>query len=288
MNPLPLDPDKILAHGFPDRSSAYTVRDAILYALCCGAATDGDLALVHEDGSGDGAGNGLKVIPSFGQNLCFDDSWMPATGVDLARVVHGGLDLRMHGPFAASANLTARPRIAGLTEKGEGKAALILLATDLLDGDEVIFTSFSNLFVIGGGGFGGSRGEAFEMFRSPETAPDHIALVASRPDSPFLFRLLGDLNPLHVRPEVAKAAGFERPIMHGANTFGLVCHDVLMRFCDGDPARMTRFAARFSGPLYPGEGLKVSYWREDGGVRFAARSVERGTQVLDGGLARIG
>src|SRR5690606_1639142 len=143
------------------------------------------------------------------------------------------------------------------------------------------------LFVMGGGGFGGSRGEAFEMIRNPEAAPDTTVRITSRPDSPYFFRLLGDLNPLHVLPETARAAGFERPIMHGANTFGLVCHDVLTRFCDSDPARMTRFAARFSGPLYPGEELEVSYWNEEGGIRFAARAAGRDKPVLDGGLARI-
>ncbi|WP_173934757.1 MaoC family dehydratase [Chelativorans sp. Marseille-P2723] len=276
---MTLDADKIQSHVFADRTRAYTSREAILYALCCGAETHENLSFVHEDG--------LRVIPSFGQNLCFDDSWMQACGVDLARVVHGGLDLRMYRPFVPEATLVARPRIAGLLDKGDGKAALILLATDLLDGDEIVFTSYSNLFVMGGGGFGGSRGEAFEMIRSPERQPDATTRIASRPDSPLLFRLLGDLNALHVLPEAARAAGFERPIMHGANTFGLVCFDVLRHFCDGDPARMSRFAARFSGPLYPGEELEVSYWNQEGGVRFAARSVGRDKPVLDGGLARF-
>lgn len=276
---MPLDPDRLFAHPFAARPASYTERDAILYALTCGGGQGGDLRFVHEDG--------LRVLPSFGQNLCFDDSWMPACGVELARVVHGGLDLRMPRPFAPAAALTVQSRIAGLADKGEGRAALILHRTDVMDGGEVIFTSLSNLFVMGGGGFGGNRGDSFEMVRLPEAAPEVTAEIASRPDSPLFFRLLGDRNPLHVLPEAAQKAGFDRPIMHGANTFGLVCHDVLTRFCGGDPARMKRFAARFSGPLFPGEHLAISYWPGAGEVRFAARSVERGTPVLDGGLAEI-
>ncbi|MDP3342424.1 MaoC family dehydratase [Frigidibacter sp.] len=274
---MALDPGKIFDHRFSERSGTFPARDAILYALCCGAGQGGDLRFVHEDG--------LAVLPSFGQNLCFDDSWMEPSGIELAKVVHGGLDLRMHRPLTPGAALTVRPRIAGLTDKGEGRPALILHQTDVLAGEELQFTSLSNLFVMGGGGFGGSQGDAFEMIRAPERAPDRTSEIATRPDSPLLFRLLGDRNPLHVRPEVAQAAGFAGPIMHGANTFGLVCHALLTLFCDGDPARLTRFAARFSGPLYPGEHLAVSWWLAEGSVQFAARSVERDSPILDGGLA---
>ncbi|AMY70330.1 MaoC family dehydratase [Frigidibacter mobilis] len=274
---MALDPDKIFDHRFSDRSGSFPARDAILYALCCGAGQDGDLRFVHEDG--------LTVLPSFGQNLCFDDSWMEPSGVALATVVHGGLDLRMHRPLTPGAALTVRQRIAGLTDKGEGRPALILHQTDVLEQGEVLFTSLSNLFVMGGGGFGGSQGDTFEMIRTPDRAPDRTSVLATRPDSPLLFRLLGDQNPLHVRPEVAQAAGFAGPILHGANTFGIVCHTLLALFCGSDAARLTRFAARFSGPLYPGERLAVSWWLGEGRVQFAARSVERDSPVLDGGLA---
>jgi acyl dehydratase len=276
-----LDPDKILSLPFAERPVSYTTRDAILYALCCGAGqADDDLSFLHEDG--------LRVIPSFGQNLCFDDSWLDDAGIDLAHVVHGGLDLRFNRPFAPQASLTVRPSVVGMTDKGEGRPGMVLQRTDILDGGETIFTSFSNMFVMNGGGFGGSRGEAFAMVRTPETPPDVVRTLATRPDSPLLFRLLGDLNPLHVLPEVARKAGFARPIMHGANTFGIACHDLLATFCNSDPARLKRFAARFSGPLYPGEHLIMSYWRTEDGLRFSARAAERDSAVLDGGLAEIG
>jgi acyl dehydratase len=277
---MALNPFPLRAHAFPQRTVSYGQREAILYALACGAGADGDLRFVHEEG--------LRVVPSFGQNLCFDDSWLAQTGIDLTRVVHGGLDLRFERPLAAAAALIARPRLAGLVDKGEGRPALILLQTDLLDGDDILLTSYSNLFVMGGGGFGGSEGAAFEMIRAPQGPPSQDVEIATRSDSPLLFRLLGDLNPLHVLPETARRAGFDRPIMHGANTFGLVCRDLLVRFCDGDPGRMKRFAARFSGPLYPGERLLVSYWTDSGLVSFRAHVQDRGAPVLDGGLAEIG
>lgn len=276
---MPIDPERLLSHSFAERRTSYQERDAILYALCCGAGPD-SLPLVHEDG--------LRVIPSFGQNLSFDDSWMDATGIDLARVVHGGLDLRLHRPFAASATIAARTRIAGLVDKGPGKAGLVLVETVLHDDGEPIFTSRSTLFVMGGGGFGGDRGEVPEVVQTPDRAPDLTAQVATRTDAPLLFRLLGDRNPLHVLPEAARAAGFPGPIMHGANTFGIVCREALEQFADSEPARMHRIAARFSGPLFPGETLEISFWREGDGLRFTAGAVERNAPVLAGGLVELG
>lgn len=280
---MALDPSRIFGVQIADRIQSYSPRDAALYALCCGAdraAARGDLSYVYEQG--------LQVVPSFGQNLCFNDDWMDPAGVDLGKVMHGGLDLRMHAPFAPQAEVTVKTRIGGLVDKGEGKAGLALQISEIWQGQELIFTSYSNFFIMGGGGFGGSQGEAFAMERLPASLADETHDLPTRADSPLLFRLLGDLNPLHILPQAAQKIGFERPIMHGANTFGIACFDLLNRFAKGDATRMSRFTARFSGPLFPGETLRMSYWTgEEGKIRFAARAVERDAPVLDGGLADI-
>ncbi|RJG41047.1 MaoC family dehydratase [Mesorhizobium sp. DCY119] len=274
-----LDPERLLALEIPSRQVDYSDRDTLLYALSLGAGFDKDLRFVHEDEQ--------RVVPSFGQSLTFDDSWMDPTGVDLAKVVHGGLDLRFDAPFTPAGSLELRSSIVGLGDKGEGKAAIILQETELLQEGRRIFTTLSSLFVRGGGGFGGSVGQQPEMNASPDREPDETFEVATRADQALLFRLLGDRNPLHALPEVARAAGFERPILHGACTFGIACLTVLQRYCDGDPARLSRFAARFSGPLYPGETLVFSFWKLDTGISFSATTKERGLPVLDGGRADI-
>lgn len=280
---MPLDPSRIFGTPIADRSLSYEDRDAMLYALCCGAdraVAEGDFRNVREEG--------LQVVPSFGQNLCFFDDWMQPAGVDIAKVVHGGLDLRMEAPFAASGEVTVKTRIGGLTDKGEGKAALALQISEVWQGGKRVFTSYSNFFVMGAGGFGGSQGEAFASEAMPEGEPDQTHDLPTRGDSPLLFRLLGDRNPLHIDPDTARKIGFERPIMHGANTFGIACLEVLRRFADGDAARMRRFTARFTGPLFPGETLRLSCWTtETGRIRFTARAAERDAPVLDGGLAAI-
>ena len=274
-----LDPERIFSTRFPVVETACDPKDAILYALCCGAKWQ-QPGFVHE--------NGLKILPSFGQNLCYDDYWMDDAGVDLASLVHGGLDLRMTRPLQPGVPLALKRSIAGLVDKGEGRAGMVLVKSELVDKGEAIFTSLSNLFVLDGGGFGGSQGEGFDMVPKMEGEPDVVREVTTHADWPLYFRLLGDRNPLHVVPEVAQKAGFKAPIMHGANTFGAVCHDLLQVFCNGDPARMKRFTARFSGPVYPGETLRIAYRRRNDRVEFSARVVERDTPALDGGLGVIG
>lgn len=276
---MPLDPDRLLSLKIAERHVSYTVRDTLLYSLSLGAGLAGDLRLVHEDG--------LRVIPSFGQNLAFGDAWMADCGIDLATVVHGGLDLAFGAPFAPSGGCDIDARIIGLGDKGAGKAATVLLETTVAQAGAQVLTSRSTLFVRGAGGFGGSRGTETELIRVPERPADERVEVTTRPDQALFFRLLGDFNPLHALPDKARAAGFDGPIMHGAATFGIACLTILQRYCASDPRRMQRFAARFSGPLYPGETLQFSIWGSEGRISFAASAKERGKPVLDGGLAEI-
>lgn len=275
---MAIDPSRLLAFKIPPRLVRYSDRETLLYALALGAGKGGDIRLVHEDEQ--------RVIPSFGQNLAFDDSWLEMVGVDLAKVVHGGLDLRFEAPFASAGEVEVVPAIVGVVDKGEGKAAILLQETRIHQAGRLVFTSLSSLFVRGAGG-GGSAGDQPVVNKVPDRPADEIVEVSTDRDQALLFRLLGDRNPLHALAGVAQSAGFERPIMHGACTFGIACLTVLQNFCAGDPANMKRFAARFSGPLYPGETLVFSFWTLESGIAFSAISKERNLPVLDGGLAAL-
>jgi acyl dehydratase len=55
---------------------------------------------------------------------------------------------------------------------------------------------------------------------------------------------------------------------------------------NGDASRLRRFRLRFARPVYPGETLRVEYWRLGGGqAAFRARVIERNVIVLAGGRA---
>ncbi|WP_431280686.1 MaoC/PaaZ C-terminal domain-containing protein [Humitalea sp. 24SJ18S-53] len=275
---MKLDPARLAALAIPRREIPYTDREVMHYALAVGLGAAQDLPFLYE--------RDLRVVPSLATMLAFDDSWLADAGIDLRQVVHGALDLRFHRPLAAQGVAEAVTRITGLGDKGEGRGGLVHQETVLSQGGAAACTVLSTMFVRGAGGFGGDVGTAPEAVAIPAGAPGDTAMVATVANQALLFRLLGDRNPLHVDPEVAKAAGFAAPILHGACTFGIACAEALRRFCDRDPGRLTRLAARFAGPLYPGETLRFSFWRDAEGVVFRAEAAQRGAIVLDNG--RVG
>ncbi len=121
----------------------------------------------------------------------------------------------------------------------------------------------------------------------PERAPDLICDLPTRPEAALVYRLSGDPNPLHVDPDVAKAAGFPRPILHGLATFGIAGHALLRSLCDYDPARLTGLAGRFSAPVFPGETIRTEIWRDGAVASFRARVVERDIVAINNGRAEV-
>ena len=276
---MKIDPARLMGMAIPSREITYTDRDTMHYALAVGLGVEADLPFVHEAA--------LHVVPSMATMLAFDDSWLEAGGIDLRRVVHGALDLRFHRALAPEGTARAESRLVGLGDKGEGRGGLVHQTVALHQDGTLRCTVLSSIFVRGAGGFGGDQGAAAEGIALPPGPPADVAEVATAANQALLFRLLGDRNPLHAVPDVARAAGFAAPILHGACTFGIACAEALRRFCDRDPARLTRLAARFVGPLYPGETLRFSFWRHPEGMAFRAEAKERGAIVLDNGLAGL-
>ncbi|MDO9526129.1 MAG: MaoC/PaaZ C-terminal domain-containing protein [Gemmobacter sp.] len=268
--------DHLMSVTIPARDVPYGDRETILYALACGADAD-DLPFVYESNQ--------RVVPSFVQMLGFDDNWLEVARVPLDLVVHGSLDIRFAAPVPSAATVTVETDIVGLTDKGAGRGGIVHQRMQVLHEGQLVSDSLSSLFVRGAGGFGGSRGQDSEAISCPDRAPDHQFSVPTAANQAALFRLLGDRNPLHIDPDFARAAGFPAPILHGAATFGTICLALLKRFAAGDPARLTRFAARFTGPVFPGDLLRLSVWEEPDGLRFRAHADGRDKPVLDGGLA---
>ncbi|HSW04938.1 MaoC/PaaZ C-terminal domain-containing protein [Aquabacterium sp.] len=289
----PLDPEQLLHWPLPPVSQRYTERDVILYALGLGAASGNPVPeprrrLVYE-----GAAGGLAVLPTLAAVLATGPFWMqdPATGIDWQRLLHGEQRLQLHKPLPAAASVTSTQRVQALIDKGAGKGALMLLERQLHDADsgELLATIGSTVFLRGNGGFGGPSSGAPLAHALPEgRAPDLQHEHATRPEQALLYRLSGDWNPLHVDPDVARAAGFDAPILHGMASYGMAGCAVIAALCDDEPARLKRLDVRFASPMLPGETLLTEIWREGPGrASFRARVTGRDRLILNNGYAEF-
>ena len=156
-----------------------------------------------------------------------------------------------------------------MIDKGAGKGALVYTERKVTDkaSGELIATVTQTTFCRADGGFGGPPRESPPVHKIPERAPDLVCDLGTRPEQALIYRLSADRNPLHADPEVAKAAGFPRPILHGLGTFGVVGHALLKSVCGYDPTRVRSFArallrAGVSGRDHPHRDLARRRCRE--------------------------
>lgn len=275
---MPIDPEKALGAELPESSAEWGPDQVILYHLGVGAgvpATDPkELEYTYE--------GKLKVLPSYGVIPVFGAmgglGQIPGIQINFALMLHGEQDVEIHRPIPTAARVVSRGRVAGLYDKG--KAALIVLEVETREeSGEPLFTNRFSLFARGEGGFGGESGPPAGN-QPPERAPDVEVESPTLPQQALLYRLNGDKNPLHADPEFAKLGGFDRPILHGLCSFGVVCKAVVDGVLDGETSRVARYQARFAGVVFPGETIVTSIWREDGRILLAAKTAERGSPVI--------
>lgn len=102
----------------------------------------------------------------------------------------------------------------------KGKIALVTFKTESYTNNggkkELVAASQSSLAIKGLGGFGykGNNSTA-KIPDRPTRNPDIIINEESYPGQAFLYRLSGDPNPLHIKPEIAAMQAFPQPIIHG-------------------------------------------------------------------------
>lgn len=277
--------EQLRSVALADRTHTYTEKDVILYALGIGLGSDptdeAQLRFVYE--------KNLLPLPTLPAVLGAARIRDLDLGIDYLRAVHGEQGLVLHRlPPVAGTTVTAT-RLKSVSDKGAGKGAAIVLERTVSDaaGGEPIATLSMTLFARGDGGIG-SWGEPPAPARKvPERPADIVHEVDTVAQAALIYRLSGDLNPLHAEPALARKAGFERPILHGMCTYGIVGHALVQTVCEGDPARLHTFAGRFSAPAFPGERIRVQMWREPDGVAIRAIVSERGAVVFDSGFAGL-
>jgi acyl dehydratase len=276
---MPIDLQTALGAEPTTRDIAWTSRDVLLYHLSLGAGRNADthpeLRWTFE--------RDLQVLATFalvaGQGLSAGDRpaaglRLPGIDIDLRRILHAGQALTVCRPLPVTGTATVTSRVAEVWDKG--KAAVIVLENDARTPEgESLWTTRMQIWARGEGGFGGEPGPEIS-WAQPDRAPDHRLETRTDPDQALLYRLNGDLNPLHVDPEFAAAVGFDRPILHGLAAYGLVAKTLVDGLLDGDASRLRSLSVRFAGSIFPGQTIATSVWRKGNNLVLQSSCPERG------------
>jgi acyl dehydratase len=277
MKKLPINGDLVGLETDPI-THTWTDRDVMLYALGVGCRPPEDLDFIYE-------GRGPKVLPTFAviPGLRAMGSSMQRIDINLAALLHGEQSVVVHRPLPASATVTVSGRIANVWDKG--KAAVIVFEGSATDDAGPLFDVMASLFVIGGGGWGGERGPSGSPGAvAPDREPDLVVERETRPEQAAIYRLSGDMNPMHIDPDFATMAGFPGPFNHGLCTFGVVGHSVLSAWCDGDVEKFGSISGRFADQVWPGDTIVTRLWDLGDEAVVEART-QRGNTVISSGRA---
>ena len=261
---MPIDVDKALAADLDPIEFSWTSSDIQLYHLGLGAGADPmderELRYLTD--------NTPQVLPTFGNVAASfhmteaPTVQFPGIDIELSKVLHASEGVTVPAPIPPSGKGWSKQRFTEIWDKS--KAAVIVSETTVTDeAGNVLWTTKRSIFARGEGGFGGERGPSTSV-DLPDRAPDAEIALPTLPQQALLYRLCGDRNPLHSDPAFARAAGLDRPILHGLCTYGIGCKAIVDHYLDGDVRQVGTYGARFAGTVIPGETLQANIWQQDG------------------------
>jgi acyl dehydratase len=264
---------------------SYTWKDVVLYALGIGAKRE-ELDYLYE-------GKGPKVYPSFAVVPSFPAMLRAAvqSGGNLAMVVHGGEKVVVHRPFPSAATLKTVATVKGIYDMR--KFASVVVENETCDErGELVCTTTAQMLFRGEGGFGGDPPppKSETGIAVPKgTPPDFRVEETTSREQALLYRLSGDVNPLHADPEFAAMAGFAQgPILHGLCTYGYMVRHVTGGACGGDGTKITGFEAQFRRPVWPGDTIVTEGWNvAPGKIALLVSVKERSETVITNAWATV-
>ncbi len=275
---MPVDLDQAVGHEFAPIEFSWDEDQVILYHLGLGAGTPAtdpnELEYTYE--------SNLKVLPSYASIPAFPAlgglGSTPGLDFNFAMLLHGEQTVRVMKPLPTAATVTSTGRISNIYDKGKG--ALVIIDVDTVDSSgETLFTNSASIFLRGEGGFGGESGPPTGD-DAPDREADDVFESVTLPQQALLYRLSGDKNPLHADPAFAAIGGFDRPILHGLCSYGIVCKAAVDGVLGGDVGKVAGYKARFSGPVLPGETIVTSVWESGDSLLISAVTKERQSPVI--------
>lgn len=275
------DPDKM-----PDPVFSWDDRDVLLYNIAVGARRD-QLQYVYENSSD------FQVVPTFCHLPTFNSVKSQLTFSKLLRnfnpmlLLHGEHYLRINKfPIPIESTIVTSYYPLAVTQKGTNTIVVHgSKSVDKATGEE-LFTNEATLFIRKCEGdtkqYLERRKFATEQFVAPKSEPIFTKDIVTSEDQAALYRLTGDRNPLHIDPDFAKGANFDKPILHGMCTYGLTAKVLLDEFGQFDEIK-----GRFTGIVFPGETLRVFAWKQGDVVIFQTHVVDRKTIAINNAAIKL-
>lgn len=266
----------------------YDQNDAALYALAVGAAKDpldrAELRYVNEF-----VGDEFRVLPTmavlpatevFLRAAKSGEPQLEGLNVPFGKGLHGEQYTVMYRPLPPAAKLKHRMYLKSAIDKGKSTVTVLAIETTDEHGTPLFYNEVTG-FYPGVPGAGLAKVASEEVNVPPAREPDIILSDKTEVNQALLYRLCGDWNPMHVDPDYAAKAGYEKPFLHGLCTFGYLGRHVIKAFCDNDSRLFKSVRARFASIVMPGDTLETRMWRESPTrIIVEMRAVERDVVVL--------
>jgi multifunctional beta-oxidation protein len=273
-------------------SFTWTSKDVILYHLGLDYSVDKeeDFKYLYENA------DAFCVLPTFGVIPALDymlgkinfDSILE--GYNPALLLHGEHAIKIHRPLPTNPHPSAIESTASIVEMQEkqGKGTVVRVLVDSFLQTEngqksLLFQNEGVLFIRGACPKKkiALKKTLFEPAVKMIALPTSSTQVTIPTGLASIYRLSGDANPLHIDPQIAKAAGFPKPILHGMCSFGICAKQLVKLFCRNSPERMIQIQARFTKPVFPGQQLRIEACKVVGAggglVAFQAFAKGQGT-----------
>lgn len=284
-----IDYKALKGHIFAPVIQRYTAHDCMLYALGLNLGADP----LNEEDLLYAAKSPPRPVVSMPMTLGRIGAWMrdQAVGIDYRRIMVGEVALRLHAPLNSEAEIISYHNVDRVSDKGEGRGALVGVNRRIFDHNSgLLLAEYHQLtFCRGDGGFAknGCHDEPSprEPWLLPSRQADVVKPLVTSSSQALIYRLSGDMNPLHSDPGTARAAGFDRPVLHGLATVGMAGHAIEL-LAQARKLRLAELSVRLSAPVIPGQILTLSAWYEGEGMLYEVKN-EAGVTVLSQGRAKF-
>lgn len=208
--------------------------------------------------------------------------------------VHYSEHVEFHRPVVPGDRLTLAGSVAAIMPHRAGTHVVVRYdATDKKGGP--VFTAHTGAMLRGVKcADDGDGGDSLPVVPAPgdiaDERPVWNAPVHIDPLAAHVYDGCSDIFfPIHTSPRFAKSVGLPGIILQGTATLAIAAREIVNRDAGGDPRRLKKLRARFSGMTRPGGEINVELNCKsgNGSELFYTVKNESGEKVLSGGYAEI-